>query len=116
MNPPYGREISRWMRKAFESAAGGATVVCLVPSRTDTKWFHNYAARGEIWFLRGRLKFGRAKASAPFPSAIVIFRPDKLEEAPTDGKRRLLCSVFDPDCDCAGNAMGDEPSERVKKL
>ena len=77
MNPPYGREIGRWMRKAFGSARDGATVVCLVPARTDTAWWHKYAARGEIRYLRGRLKFNGAENSAPFPSAIVIFRPPK---------------------------------------
>ena len=54
---------------------GGATVVCLVPARTDTAWWHDYAMRGEIRFIRGRLKFGSSKNSAPFPSAIVIFYP-----------------------------------------
>jgi len=75
MNPPYGRTIGAWMRKAWEESRRGATVVCLVPARTDTAWWHDYAAKGEIRFLRGRLKFGHAKSSAPFPSAIVIFRP-----------------------------------------
>ena len=78
MNPPYGRVIGDWMKKAYESALGGALVVCLVPARTDTKWWHNYAMKGEIQFLQGRLKFGGAKNSAPFPSAIVIFRPSKV--------------------------------------
>ena len=72
-NPPY-RGIEKWMRKAYESSLDGATVVCLVPSRTDTKWFHDYAIKGEIRFIRGRLRFGGAKWNAPFPSAIVIFR------------------------------------------
>ena len=75
MNPPYGREIGAWMHKAYESAKAGAIVVCLVPSRTDTRWWHEYAAKGEVRFIRGRLKFGDAKNSAPFPSAVVIFRP-----------------------------------------
>jgi phage N-6-adenine-methyltransferase len=75
MNPPYGRAIGLWMEKAFESAKRGATVVCLVPARTDTDWWHRYAQRGEVRFLRGRLKFGNAINSAPFPSAIVIFKP-----------------------------------------
>lgn len=75
MNPPYGRELGEWMRKAFRSAMSGATVVCLIPSRTDTQWWHEFAMRGEIRFLRGRLRFGSAKNSAPFPSAVVIFRP-----------------------------------------
>ena len=75
MNPPYGREIAEWMRKAFLTAQSGATVVCLVPARTDTFWWHRYAMRGEIRYLKGRLKFGGARNSAPFPSAVVIFRP-----------------------------------------
>lgn len=75
MNPPYGRGIGAWMRKAYESSLGGALVVCLVPARTDTAWFHDYAMKGVITFLRGRLKFGGHKNSAPFPSAVVVFWP-----------------------------------------
>jgi len=74
MNPPYGREISKWMKKAYESSLAGATVVCLVPARTDTAWWHDYAINGEIEFIRGRLKFGGSKNSAPFPSAVVVFK------------------------------------------
>lgn len=74
MNPPYGREIIHWMRKAYESSLTGATVVCLVPARTDTRWWHDYATKGEIRFIRGRLKFGDSKNSAPFPSAVVVFK------------------------------------------
>ena len=73
MNPPYGREIGKWMKKAWESWREGATVVCLVPARTDTAWWHNYAMKGKILFIRGRLKFGGHHNSAPFPSAIVEF-------------------------------------------
>lgn len=75
MNPPYGRQIGPWMRKAYEEAQRGATVVCLVPSRTDTAWWHDYAMKGEVRFLRGRLRFQGASSSAPFPSALVIFGP-----------------------------------------
>ncbi len=75
MNPPYGREIKLWMEKAFRSAASGALVVCLVPARTDTAWWHGYAMKGEVRFIRGRLKFVGGDYSAPFPSALVIFRP-----------------------------------------
>ena len=76
MNPPYGRGIDAWMKKAYESArVNGATVVCLVPARTDTKWWHSFAAKGEVFFVPGRLKFGNAKANAPFPCAVVVFRP-----------------------------------------
>jgi len=65
------------MRKAYESHLAGATVVCLVPARTDTRWWHDYAMKGRIEFIRGRLKFGNAKNSAPFPSALVIFSKGK---------------------------------------
>ena len=75
MNPPYGDEIAAWMRKAYTASQDGATVVCLIPSRTDTEWWHSYAMHGEIRFIKGRLKFGGADSGAPFPSAIVVFRP-----------------------------------------
>ena len=74
MNPPYGREITLWMKKAYDASRKGATVVCLPPARTDTKWWHDYAMRGEIYLIKGRLKFGNAKNSAPFPSAVVVFK------------------------------------------
>lgn len=74
MNPPYGREIGKWIRKAYEEAQRGAVVVCLIPSRTDTAWWHDYCMKGEVRFLRGRVRFGNSKTGAPFPSAIVIFR------------------------------------------
>jgi len=70
MNPPYGREIIHWLKKAHES---DATVVCLVPSRTDTKWWHKYVMKGDITFLNKRLEFEGAGNKAPFPSTIVIF-------------------------------------------
>jgi phage N-6-adenine-methyltransferase len=76
MNPPYGRDIGKWIRKAYEESLRGATVVCLVPSRTDTSWWHDYCLKGEIRYIRGRLRFSGARVNAPFPSAIVIFRPD----------------------------------------
>lgn len=75
MNPPYGREIGKWMRKAYEESLKGALVVCLVPSRTDTAWWHDYAIKGEVRFLRGRLKFEGALHPAPFPNAVVVFHP-----------------------------------------
>ena len=73
MNPPYGRGIGEWIKKAYESSLNGATVVCLIPSRTDTKWWHDYCMKGEVRLVKGRLKFGDSKNSAPFPSAVVIF-------------------------------------------
>ena len=78
MNPPYGRGIDLWMKKAYEASLAGALVVCLVPARTDTAWWHDYAAHGDVRFLRGRLHFdGVAEKghNAPFPSAVVVFRP-----------------------------------------
>ena len=76
MNPPYGRQIGNWVKKAKEIARQGkATVVCLLPARTDTAWWHDYAMKAdEIRFIKGRLKCGDGKGSAPFPSAIVIFK------------------------------------------
>lgn len=76
MNPPYGRQIGKWVKKAYESARdNNATVVCLLPARTDTKWFQDYCLDAEHFFVRGRLKFGDAVNSAPFPSVVVVFRP-----------------------------------------
>ena len=75
MNPPYGRGIGVWLQKAYESSQQGSTVVCLIPSRTDTKWWHDYVMRAsEIRFLKGRLKFDGHENSAPFPSAIIVFQ------------------------------------------
>lgn len=78
MNPPYS-EVAAWMRKAYGAAQEGATVVCLIPARTDTSWWHEYAMKSEIRLLRGRLKFGDAENSAPFPSAVVVFRPREFK-------------------------------------
>lgn len=79
MNPPYGRQIKDWVRKAYESSLSGATVVCLLPARTDTSWWHDYCQYAdEIVFIRGRLKFGNAVNSAPFPSVLVIFRNEAI--------------------------------------
>lgn len=78
MNPPYS-EIAKWMRKAYGAAQEGATVVCLVPARTDTAWWHEYAMKSEIRLLRGRLKFGDSDNSAPFPSAVIVFRPREFK-------------------------------------
>jgi site-specific DNA-methyltransferase (adenine-specific) len=74
MNPPYGREIGKWVKKAYEESQKGCTVVCLLPARTDTKWWHDYVMQAvEVRLIKGRLKFGGVKNNAPFPSAIVIF-------------------------------------------
>lgn len=80
MNPPYGREIGSWVAKAYASSLSGTTVVCLVPARTDTRWWHEYASKAdEIRLLRGRLKFGAASTGAPFPSALLVFRRTDTE-------------------------------------
>tara|TARA_R100001082_G_scaffold111052_1_gene93075 strand:+ start:349 stop:783 length:435 start_codon:yes stop_codon:yes gene_type:complete len=76
MNPPYGRTIGQWVSKAYKESIKGATIVCLLPSRTDTRWWHDNIIDNdaEVRFIKGRLKFGGHNNSAPFPSAIVIFR------------------------------------------
>lgn len=77
-NPPYGKGVGEWVRKALFASIGGATVVMLLPARTDTRWFHEYIyGKAEIRFIKGRLKFGGSKNSAPFPSMIVVFKPVK---------------------------------------
>ena len=75
MNPPYGRKIGNWIEKAYEeSRKDNTTVTCLIPSRTDTKYWHDYCMKADkILFIKGRLKFGIATNAAPFPSAVVIF-------------------------------------------
>ncbi len=79
VNCPYGRGVTgRWVEKAWHAAGRGATVVLLLPARTDTAWFQGYCFRGEVRFLRGRIRFlqnGVPGNPAPFPSAVVIFRP-----------------------------------------
>lgn len=84
-NPPYGRTIGEWVRKASEeSKKPGTIVVMLLPARTDTRWFHDYIYhQADIDFLKGRLKFGGAKTSAPFPSMVVTFNP----QGEQNGKR-----------------------------
>lgn len=89
VNPPYNRAINNWLHKAQTEVSEGRVknaVVMLLPARTDTKWFHEYIYNVEkhrfrdhveVWFLKGRLKFGGAKNSAPFPSMVVIFRNKK---------------------------------------
>jgi len=74
MNPPYGREIKDWIKKAYQEGNKPNTiVVCLIPARTDTSYWHKYCMKAsEIILIKGRLKFG-GKGPAPFPSAIVVF-------------------------------------------
>jgi phage N-6-adenine-methyltransferase len=73
-NPPYGREMPKWIKKAYQTAAAGeGTVVMLIPARTNTAWWHDLCLKGEIRFIRGRPKFNNGKHGLPFPLAIVIF-------------------------------------------
>jgi phage N-6-adenine-methyltransferase len=102
MNPPYGNPkhlcknpcnkkrckkegctavyvpgIEDWIKKAYDESQKGCRVVCLLPARTDTRWFHNYCTKGQIEFIKGRLKFVGAKDAAPFPSMVVVFESGK---------------------------------------
>ena len=79
MNPPYGRDIKKWVKKAYEEGQKPKTiVVCLIPSRTDTKYWHEYCMKAwKIHFVKGRLKFTNNNVgnnSAPFPSAVIVFK------------------------------------------
>lgn len=75
MNPPYGQQIKKWIQKAYEESRKGATVVGLIPARTDAAWFHHFIyGKAEIRFIKGRIKFVGAEHNAPFPSMIVIWR------------------------------------------
>jgi site-specific DNA-methyltransferase (adenine-specific) len=78
-NPPYGKTMREWARKCYEASQAGALVVLLAHARTDTRWFHDwvYGKADEIRFVRGRLKFGDGKQSAPFPSLVAIDHPQK---------------------------------------
>jgi phage N-6-adenine-methyltransferase len=76
MNPPYGKTIGQWVKKAVESAQAGATGVALLPVRTDSRWWQDWAGPfGEVEFIRGRVRFGDGPHCAPFPSAVVVFKP-----------------------------------------
>jgi phage N-6-adenine-methyltransferase len=82
MNPPYGRGIGAWVQKAHFESMLGATVVCLLPARTDTQWWHRYVIpyAAEIRFIKGRIKFSGCPHNAPFPSAVVVFRPQTQQK------------------------------------
>ncbi len=77
MNPPFGKQ-GKWVAKAYQSAQEGATVVCLLPSRTNTNWWHDCCMKGEIRFIQGRPIFKGAKHGLPQPLSIVIFRPTDI--------------------------------------
>jgi phage N-6-adenine-methyltransferase len=75
-NPPYGKSMRDWAAKCYRASLAGATVVLLAHSRTDTRWFHDWVYRkAELRFIKGRLRFGDGRQSAPFPSLVAIFRP-----------------------------------------
>ena len=118
LNPPYGRTIGHWMAKARAEADAGATVVCLVPARTDTAWWHDYCMSGEFRFLRGRVSFTRDDGKtgrAPFPSAIVILRPEQLrqevERLNKENELRMMISEARPDT--RFQAEGKDSAERI---
>lgn len=75
MNPPFGSQ-GQWVRKAYQESRRGCTVVCLLPARTNTNWWHDYCMKGEIRFIRGRPVFKGAVHGLPQPLAVVIFRPN----------------------------------------
>lgn len=78
VNPPYGTEIGKWIKKGYEEYLKGKIVVFLIPSRTDTRWWHEYIMKAtEIRFIKGRLRFDDQKNSAPFPSAIAIYSQNR---------------------------------------
>jgi site-specific DNA-methyltransferase (adenine-specific) len=83
MNPPYGRQLPRWVEKAWTEAPVAEVIVALIPARTDTAYWHEYIfGQAEVRFLRGRLTFDGATNVAPFPSAVIVWRPRDLTPAP----------------------------------
>jgi len=82
MNPPYGGHTGDWIKKAYEESLRGAIVVCLIVSSTDRSYWHDYIFpfANQIRFIRGRLRFGNAKSTAPFASAVVIFSKHHVRE------------------------------------
>ena len=118
MNPPYGRAIGSWLVKAVVEIQKGHAdrVVCLLPARTDTAWWHNIVMPyGIVHFLRGRVRFDGAKHSAPFPSVIVVFdkqstqdfflRASRSNIAPHDGLQRKSHVRETVDCGVAGQGQ-----------
>ena len=80
-NPPYGRKIKAWVKKCHDEAQKNTLIVLLIPARTDTTYFHQYIwHKATIRFIKGRLKFGNSKQSAPFPSMLAIWNGDQIEK------------------------------------
>lgn len=134
-NPPYGREIGKWVQKAHEEAiAGGYPIVLLIPARTDTSYFHDHIyGKAEIRFIRGRLRFtdddGNAADPAPFPSMVVIYNAARANKTRKEGTgmadRFKICPHcgahldFGEKCDCeaeaeSGGNAGQKKKERAK--
>lgn len=90
LNPPYGRALKDWVRKGYEEGQkDNTTVVMLIPARTDTKYWHEWVMKAdEIRFVRGRIKFGDGSNSAPFPSAVVVFRKTAFDGPRITGMER----------------------------
>lgn len=102
-NPPYGRGIIKWVHKAIFEAKAGAIVVMLVPVRTDTRWFHWLALYvEELRFVKGRLKFGDGKDSAPFPSMVAVITQESAKEP----KNEVRCKLYGNEASAGG---GDQP-------
>lgn len=88
LNPPYDTSLALWVAKARSAAANGATVCCLLPARTDTRWWHEHVEKiAEVRFIKGRIRFIGAPFNAPFPSCFVIYRP------PRDAAREMWSRV-----------------------
>lgn len=93
MNPPYGNALKKWIKKAYDEAQKGAVVVCLLPVRTNTRYWHDYCFKGEVRFIRGYPKFGNAVQGIKVPLAIVVFTPGDVRRglyALDDGALRKL--------------------------
>jgi len=82
VNPPYGRAVGHWVKKCYEETRkDNTTAVLLIPSRTDTRYWHDYVMKAnEIHFIKGRVKFGGGAYAAPFPSAVIVFRGQQKSE------------------------------------
>lgn len=128
-NPPYGREIGKWVRKAWEEAQGGTTIVLLIPARTDTSYFHEYIyGQAEIRWVRGRLRFededGTVYQPAPFPSMVVVYngkeqrgmKAETVEARAVKIAARIMVAAglcrYENDCECKRAYYGSTTCER----
>ena len=82
MNPPYGKGMDDWMRKIYTTARAGSLCVCVIPCRTDTRWWEFVMRSSEVWLIKGRLHYNDGEQGAPFPSCVVIYRPEDMELDP----------------------------------